>query len=229
MKLLIQLELSKFKIKRYVLFFMLITIGMCLFTTISLFAIEQDKATNYEEAIKMMNAAIIDCYLIFSGIFATKVIVEEYIKKTVLILFTYSVSRRFLMLAKVLCVLGITVCFAIITEIISITYLIVVGPHMKLALNPFSEADFVYWVTQFGWGILLIISFTLLSISIAFIKKTSQSVFLTSLLSVIMVQILISQDVQKLSLVLGMIFTILTEISIKKHADRINIRHIEGR
>lgn len=92
---------------------------------------------------------------------------------------------------------------------------------MKLALNPFSEADFVYWVTQFGWGILLIISFTLLSISIAFIKKTSQSVFLTSLLSVIMVQILISQDVQKLSLVLGMIFTILTEISIKKHADRI--------
>ena len=105
MKLLIQLELSKFKIKRYVLFFMLITIGMCLFTTISLFAIEQDKATNYEEAIKMMNAAIIDCYLIFSGIFATKVIVEEYIKKTVLILFTYSVSRRFLMLAKVLCVL----------------------------------------------------------------------------------------------------------------------------
>ena len=59
MKLLIQLELSKFKIKRYVLFFMLITIGMCLFTTISLFAIEQDKATNYEEAIKMMNAAII--------------------------------------------------------------------------------------------------------------------------------------------------------------------------
>lgn len=67
MKLLIQLELSKFKIKRYVLFFMLITIGMCLFTTISLFAIEQDKATNYEEAIKMMNAAIIDCYLIFQA------------------------------------------------------------------------------------------------------------------------------------------------------------------
>lgn len=29
MKLLIQLELSKFKIKRYVLFFMLITIGEC--------------------------------------------------------------------------------------------------------------------------------------------------------------------------------------------------------
>ena len=65
MQLLIQLELSKFKrAKKYIIFSVLITIGMCLFTTISLFAIEQDKATNYTEAIKMMNAAIIDCNLI---------------------------------------------------------------------------------------------------------------------------------------------------------------------
>ena len=53
MQLLIQLELSKFKrAKKYIIFSVLITIGMCLFTTISLFAIEQDKATNYTEAIK---------------------------------------------------------------------------------------------------------------------------------------------------------------------------------
>lgn len=194
---------------------------MCLFTTISLFAIEQDRATNYNDAIKMMNAAIIDCYLIFSGILIMRIIVEEYIKRTMLILFTYSVSRHHLMMAKVLLVLGITVCFTVITELISITYLIVAGPHMKLALNTFSKADFVYWLTQFGWGIILIISFTLLNISVAFIKKTSQHVFLTSLLSVIIVQILISQDIQKLSLVLGIIFIILTEISIKKYADKI--------
>ena len=82
MQLLIGLELFKFKkIKRYLIFCVLITIGMCLFTTISLFAIEQDRAANYNDAIKMMNAAIIDCYLIFSGVLITKVIVEEYTKK----------------------------------------------------------------------------------------------------------------------------------------------------
>ncbi|MCI9314353.1 MAG: ABC transporter permease subunit [Lachnospiraceae bacterium] len=222
MQLLIQLELSKLKkIKRYILSCVLITTGMCLFTTISLFAIEQDRATNYNNAVKMMNAAIIDCYLIFSGVLVTRVIVEEYIKRTALILFTYSVSRRHIMMAKVLLILGITVCFAIITELISITYLIVAGPHMKLALNTFSEADFVYWLTQFCWGIILIISFTLLNISMAFIKKTNQHVFLTSLLSVIIAQILISQDIQKLSLILGVLFIILTEISIKKFADKI--------
>ena len=222
MQLLIWLELSKFKkIKRYMISCVLITIGMCLFTTISLFAIEQDKATNYNDAVKMMNAAIINCYLIFSGILITRIIVEEYIKRTVLILFTYSVSRRHLMMAKVLLVLGVTTCFTIITELISITYLIVAGPHMKLALDRFNEADFEYWLIQFGWGIIFTISFTLLNISIAFIKKTSQHVFLTSLLSVIITQILISQDIQKLSLILGIIFIILTGISIKKYADKI--------
>ena len=41
------------------------------------------------------------------------------------------------------------------------------------------------------------------------------------MLSVIIVQILISQDIQKLSLVFGLIFIILTGISIKKYADKI--------
>jgi len=44
---------------------------------------------------------------------------------------------------------------------------------------------------------------------------------LSSMLSVIIVQILISQDIQKLSLVFGLIFIILTGISIKKYADKI--------
>lgn len=125
------------------------------------------------------------------------------------------------MMAKVLLVLGATTCFMIITELISIIYLIVAGPYMRLALSKFNESDFEYWLIQFGWGIIFTISFTLLNISMAFIKKTSQHVFLTSLLSVIIAQILISQDIQKLSLILGILFIILTEISIRRYSDKI--------
>lgn len=221
MGLLIELELSKFKIRKYVLASALITAGICLFTTISLFAMEQDRAADYSEAIRMINAAIVDCYLIFSAILITKVIVEEYTKGTALLLFTYSVSRRRLMMAKVLLVLGMTVCFMILTELFSMTYLIAAGPYMKLALNPFGETDFWYWLTQLGWGSLLIISFTLLNISAGFIRKTSQCVFLTSLFSIIIVQILISQEIQRLSPVLGIGFILLTEVSLRKYAGRI--------
>ena len=95
------------------------------------------------------------------------------------------------------------------------------GPYMRLALSRFNESDFEYWLIQFGWGIIFTISFTLLNISMAFIKKTSQHVFLTSLLSVIIAQILISQDIQKLSLILGILFIILTEISIRRYSGKI--------
>lgn len=221
MQLLIQLELSKFKITKYIISSILITFGMCLFTTVTLLASEQDKASNYTEVVKMMNVAILDCYLIFSSILIMKVIVEEYIKKTVLILFTYSVNRVHLLVAKLLLVLGITVSFTVVTGIICIAYLIVVGPYMKLSLPTFDQVDFVYWLTQFGWGIVLIICFTLLCINIAFIKKTSQSVFLTSLFSIIIIQIIISQDIHKFSLVLGVLIFILTKISLDKYAGKL--------
>lgn len=221
MQLLIQMELSKFKINKYIISSILITFGMCLFTTITLLASEQDNSSNYAEVVKMMNAAILDCYLIFSSILIMKVIVEEYMKKTVWVLFTYSVNRVHLMVAKLLLVLGITVSFTVVTEIICIAYLIVVGPYMKLSLPTFDQADFVYWLTQFGWGIVLIIGFTLLCINIAFIKKTSQSVFLTSLFSIAIIQIIISQDIHKFSLVLGVLILILTKISLYKYAGKI--------
>ena len=221
MFLLMRLELSKFKIKKYILFSVLILMGICLFTTISLFAIEQDHATNYEDAIKMINAAIIDCYLIFGAILVMKVIVEEYLKRTVSVLFTYSVNRYKLMLSKVVLVLGITVSFWLITEIISISYLGTVGNHLGLALNTFSAEDFIYWLEQLGWGFMIMLCFIMLIADVAFIKKTSQYVFITSLISVVIVQIIISQSLKNYVMCLGMLSLLITMISIKKYSDRI--------
>ena len=192
-----------------------------MFATISLFASAQESAAGYAEAIKMINAAITDCYLIFSGMLITRVIVEEYLKKTVTILLTYSVSRYRLMAAKVLFVLGMTICLMSVTGLVSLVYLVAAGPYMKLSLGVFGEADFMCWLVQFGWSVILTVTFTLMSMSVAFIKKTSQSVFVSSLLAIIIVQILISQDIQGFSLVFGLISIVLTGISIKKYADKI--------
>lgn len=221
MFLLMRLELSKFKIKKYILFSFFISIGICLFTTISLFAIEQDHATNFENAIKMINAAIIDCYLVFCGILVMKVIVEEYLKRTISVLFTYSVNRHKLMFAKVILILAITVSFWLTTEIISISYLVTVGNHLGLALNTFSTEDFIYWLMQLGWGFMIVSCFILLIADVAFIKKTSQHVFIASIISVILVQIIISQSIEKFIIYLGILSLLITIISIKKYANRI--------
>lgn len=221
MFLLMQLELSKFKIKKYILCAVFIMIGICLFATISLFAIAQDHATNYENSIKMINAVIIDCYLIFGGILIIKVIVEEYLKKTISVLFTYSVDRYKLMLSKVILILCITNIAWLITEIVSISYLVIVGNRLGLALNEFNAGDFIYWLIQLGWGFMIMICFILLIVDVAFIKKTSQYVFLSSLLSIVVVQVIISQNLEKSVVYLGILALLITMLSIKKFSGRI--------
>lgn len=221
MFLLMQLELSKFKIKKYILCAVFIMIGICLFATISLFAIAQDHATNYENSIKMINAVIIDCYLIFGGILIIKVIVEEYLKKTISVLFTYSVDRYKLMLSKVILILCITNIAWLITEIVSISYLVTVGNRLGLALNEFNAGDFIYWLIQLGWGFMIMICFILLIVDVAFIKKTSQYVFLSSLLSIVVVQVIISQNLEKSVVYLGILALLITMLSIKKFSGRI--------
>ena len=202
MKLLMQLELEKFKIRKYIIIAFFITVAMCFFTTISLFSLEQVHAKNYTKSIWMITAAILDCYLIYAAMLVSKIVVEEYNKGTITTLFTYSVNRHKLITAKILLVIAVTLLFTAFTEIICIDYLVLMEPHLELSLNAFSRTDFQEWIKQFGWSLVIISAFTLLITCVGFIKKTSQAVFLTSLFSILVVQIIISQNYHSISPVL---------------------------
>lgn len=221
MKLLIKLELEKFNLKKYILGAVFIALGMCLFTTISLFAIKQEHASNFKDAIKMMNAAIIDCFLVFGGMLAVRMIVEEYTKRTVLTLFTYSIKRTHFMYAKIFVVIGMTVFLALVTEIICIGYLYLFGSFTEFALNPFSNADFKYWIVQVIWGMLILCTFSILQVSIAIIKKSSQFVYISSLLSIILVQMMISQEMEVCVILAGGCFAYLFIMAMKKYINQL--------
>lgn len=221
MKLLIKLELKKFNLKKYVLAGALITLGMCLFTTISLFAIEQEHATNYTDAIKMMNAAIIDCFLIYGGMLTVKMIVDEYAKRTVITLFTYSVKRTYLMFAKMFVIIGLTVCAALFTEIVCIAYLYLFGFFADLSLIAFSVNDFRYWIVQVIWGMIFLCTFTILQASVAIIKKSGQFVYISSLLSVMLVQMMISQEAERYVFPAGGLCVCLLIAAMKKYMNQL--------
>ena len=218
MKLLMQLELSKFKITKYVIVAFFIMIAMCFFTTISLFSLEQVQAENYKKAIWLVTAMILDCYLIYAAMLVSRVIIEEYNKGTIQTLFTYSVKRHKLLLAKVFLILAVTVFFTVVTEIVCIDFLVIMEPHFGLSLNAFSKADFYEWVRQFGWSIVIIVSAVLFIICVGFIKKSTQAVFLTAIGTIFIVQILISQDLQFISPFLGVLIIGLMQYSIRRYA-----------
>ncbi len=217
MKQLISLELSKFKLRKYLIASVLITIGICVFTMISLFASEQGNAADFTDSIKLVTSGVVDCYLIFAGVIASKIIVEEYVNGTVSILFTYTVSRRKIIIAKVTLVLLISLILSAITNVVSVIFLNVVKPYLQLALNDFSWSDFLYWSTQFVWDILLTISLVLLICSAALFKKTSQFTYVMSLVALLIAQMIISQDMQIFTLVLLPLSVLVVNIAIKNY------------
>ncbi|WP_288887508.1 ABC transporter permease [uncultured Eubacterium sp.] len=222
MKLLLQLELSKLNSKRYIVIPLFITVIMCYFTTVLLFGLEDEKAINYSKYIWMSTAAIIDCYMLYAAVLVKKVIIDEYSKKTILTLFTYSISRYKLMVAKIVLILILTILSALITQIICIDFLVLVEPHLKLSLNAFSKADFSKWLVQFGWSIVIIFCFTLLIISIGFIKKSSHAVWTWVLVSIFVVQIIMSQNMQELTPFIGAATLILIDTAIRKYSYQVD-------
>lgn len=222
MKLLLELELSKIKLRKYILISFFITIGMCYFTTLSLFALDSEGAKNYSKCIWTITAVTLDCYMMYAAILVTKIIIEEYTNKTVLSLFTYSISRYKLMLAKTILVILMTIISAIVTEIVCIDYLVIIEPHLNLDLSAFAKADLIRWAKEFGWSLVILLSLTLLIISIGFIKKSVQAVLLSVLVSMFVIQILISQDLQIISPFIGVVTLVLMEVSINRFAYKID-------
>ena len=195
---------------------------MCYFSTVLLFGLADDKAVNYSKYIWMSTAAIVECYMIYAAILVKKIIIDEYSKKTILTLFTYSIDRYKLMVAKIILVLVLTIVSAVITQVVCMDFLILVGPHLKLSLNAFSKADFSKWLVQFGWSIVITYCYTLLIISIGFIKKSSHAVWVCVLVSLFAIQVTMSQGMQEFTPFLGAIILIFTDMAIRKYSYQVD-------
>lgn len=222
MKLLVQLELSKLNSKRYIVIPFFITVIMCYFSTVLLFGLEDEKAVNYTKYIWMSTAAIIECYMIYAAILVKKIIIDEYSKKTILTLFSYSINKYKLMVAKIILILILTTFGAVVTQIVCMDFIILVEPHLKLSLNAFSKADFSKWLVQFGWSFVIIFCYTLLIISIGFIKKSSHAVWVCVLVSLFTIQIIMSQGMQVLTPFIGAIVLILTDMAIRNYSYQVD-------
>lgn len=206
MRLLVKLELHKFDIKKTLWGTIILWIGLCFFSTIAIFGSEQDGNNNYISVLRMVNAAVIDCFLIYAGILTTKVVVEEYTKRTILSLFTYSFRRINLILAKVFVILGITVVMALATELVCLGYLCAVDIRYDLIAGTLTLEDFTYWVCQLLISLFMLALFSLMPISVALIKKTNAYVFLSSLFMVLLVQMNVSQNTKLTKILISTVF-----------------------
>lgn len=190
---LMKLEIKKYKLRGYVGILFIIIAGLCLFTTIAIYGTKQDHTNSIWPIYRLVNAGILETMAIYSSVLMAKVTIEEYSKRTILIMFTYPINRKKIIVSKLLLVSLYTMISVVIANIFCFAYLLVfdnMTNEIQGSVWNFNSLNFLLYVLigVIGSGI-----FSLLPFSIGLIRKSIPATIVSSFGVIFIMQTIISQ------------------------------------
>ncbi len=190
---LVRLEARKIRIRNLILLAIPITTILLFSTFVSIFGVNQDHASSFAAIFKMMTSTVWDFYLFYTAYLISKIIVEEYVNHTVIIMFTYSIKRTRIFLAKILLASMISLICQFLSQVICFAFVIIADDRFSIVNGVLTEsACNEFW--QYVMVDLLAEEAAVLFISaIAIMKKSVSSVFLYGIGFLFLYQVLISQ------------------------------------
>lgn len=140
-----------------------------------------------------MTSTVWDFYLFYTAFLISKIIVEEYVNHTVMILFTYSIKRARIFLAKILLTSMISLICQFFSQVICFAFVVIADKRFSL-VNGFLTKSNCSEFWQYVMIDLLAAEAAVLFISaVAIMKKSVSSVFLYGIGFLFFYQVLISQ------------------------------------
>lgn len=134
---LIELELKKFKVKRHIKGITLCIVCIIMFMTMSLIDTmldpEQLKDT-YESMGRMINLLVTGTFMVYSSVLMAKMVIGEYVNKTILIMFSYPVDRKKFIATK-LFIISVFTMVSILIGFICCTAYIILADYLFDALQ----------------------------------------------------------------------------------------------
>ena len=191
---LIKLEIKKYKLKRYIKGVFIAIVCIMAFLTMSFI----DNKTNtpndldtWKSVILMTNILSTYVFLIFSSALMAKIIIGEYRDKTILVMFSYPVSRKKLMTAKLIIVVIFAMACILISDVLCILYVVILESFVNVVAGNF---NFSYIFNEYliflgfiaAGGILSLVPFT-----IGMMKKSVPSTVITAAVLVALMQLVI--------------------------------------
>jgi ABC-type transport system involved in multi-copper enzyme maturation permease subunit len=190
---LVRLEARKIRTGKLILLTIPITMILLFSTFISIFGVNQDHASSFAAIFKMMTSTVWDFYLFYTAFLISKIIVEEYVNHTVMILFTYSIKRARIFLAKILLTSMISLICQFFSQVICFAFVVITDKRFSL-VNGFLTKSNCSEFWQYVMIDLLAAEAAVLFISaVAIMKKSVSSVFLYGIGFLFFYQVIINQ------------------------------------
>ena len=178
---LMKLELKKVGLKRYFLFSML-GIFLCMFFV---FTGLNDKSTSiYDYDVTFRTISLFFCfyYIILFAVLNVAYIINEYTNKTILILFSYPLDRKKLILSKLLLITTLMISSMIVGYICCFTFVVVLDKYFNLVIGDFHISILSYWITGAIKSIIVFCSLGIWTFVVGMIRKSIPVTLVSSII-----------------------------------------------
>lgn len=206
MKKLMQLEIEKYKLKKQLFGIVLTILGIMIFLSISFMdnhmnSIQQlDTSENIRWMINLLNTG---AFLVYSSTLISKIIISEYLKGTIFVLFSYPINKKKLLLSKVVLIVLFTVSAIILGDIICTLYVNFLNQKIQVITSPIPWNTDLFLLFIFGMllgGILSIVPFI-----VGMLNKSTSIPIVTAVILVVIMQSFIDRDPEVYQAVLTLI------------------------
>ncbi len=225
---LLKLELKKFRLLRKI-FIVVLAIAFCiLFITVSLADsmtdLEQTKDT-FESAFLVIGLLVSFIFLVYSSAITASLVINEYSQRTITILFSYPLNKKALIAAKMIIISIFTAIAILLGYICCCGYIIGMDATFDMLEGSFQMEYLSEWIP------MIIVSTIVCSILfwwpfvIGMIKKSIPATIVTSLVVMIIRQIIITknptnqENIWQIGLTLGLTAVAVFIIFQKKVSD----------
>lgn len=189
MKTLIRLELKRNKIRTYVIASLMIAITMLGFLYLFAYAPmlepnDKDMAifSGYNNLIPLFSVLNMAVFCVLSAVMYSKFIIEDYSGKRPILLFSYPVSRKKIVLSKLSVVCGFTIISMVISNLIAFLIFGITENFIHLVNGDFTFPIMLQAVETTLVMALIAASIGVVAVGIGFIKKSVPTTIVSAVL-----------------------------------------------
>ncbi|XLP21016.1 ABC transporter permease [Bacillus toyonensis] len=136
-----KLELKKFKLGWYVkgaVIANIVILALMIFVSI-VAQVEGDPEIRNPQTILLMASALVrSTFIIFGGVLIAKLIIDEYKNKTILIMFSYPIDRKKMMISKLAITAIVTFITVIVSNILVVGFFWGIDSYFSILPNSFT-------------------------------------------------------------------------------------------
>lgn len=182
---LIKLEWRKANIRKHIRYVAIMTIGLLGFLIVTAGTAGADTTSMgfYERSV--INAAVElytnMTYIVFTGVMLASVIVGEYEKGTISLMFSYPIKRRDILLSKIFSVWIFNVVALIFSKIFIYVVLLSLQSFIKISVQDIPFSSLMFWADMVI-GSVIMISISYIALPIGLKMKSSKATVVADVL-----------------------------------------------